>query len=70
MSAYDYKQSRKINDEGYGFFALLMATMRRADTENAERLGRAFPETWSELRARYNAPGGVLPGDEMNELPL
>jgi len=37
--------------------------MRDADTTNAARLRMAFPDTWDELQARYNAPGGLLIGD-------
>jgi hypothetical protein len=46
------------------FYALIQAAMRKADSGNAVRLWRAFPEVWVELNARYNAPGGKLPGDE------
>jgi hypothetical protein len=41
-----------------------MAAMRKADSFNIERLRVAFPETYRELTARYNAPGGRLPGDD------
>lgn len=45
------------------FAALIMAAARKADTNNLERLGQAFPEIVSEFRSRYNAPGGVLEAD-------
>jgi hypothetical protein len=31
--------------------------------ENTERLRAAFPGVWDELKARYQAPGGVIEGD-------
>ena len=43
------------------FYSLIMTAMRKADSDNTELLRRAFPEVWRELKARYNAPGGVLP---------
>lgn len=63
MSLYDYEQSRKLFESDVPFYALVMAAMRRADTDNIERLRTAFPELWHELNARYNAPGGVLDGE-------
>lgn len=59
MSYYDYKKSQEAEGE-YGFGALLMAAMRRADDINLAKLGRAFPDELKELKARYNAPGGLL----------
>ena len=63
MSLYDYQASKQIAQEGLSFYALIMAAMRRADTDNAHRLRVAFPDTWAELEARYNAPGGLLEGE-------
>jgi hypothetical protein len=63
MSLFDYEQSRRIAAEGYTFYALIMAAMRQADSGNAGKLARVFPETMAELKARYNAPGGLLETD-------
>jgi hypothetical protein len=63
MSRFEYQQSRRIAAEGYGFYALIMAAMRQADTDNAITLKTAFPAVWEELQARYNAPGGFLPDE-------
>ena len=52
--------TRYGDDEFYG---LIQACMRLADTDNLQRLKQAFPTQWSDLRAGYNAPGGMLPGD-------
>ncbi len=64
MSYYDYKQSVYIEMKQYPFYAIIMAAMRQADTDNAEKLRTMFPETWRELEARYHAPGGLLEGEE------
>ena len=64
MSLYDYKASQQIAAEDYPFYALIMAAMRPADSVNAELLRTAFPEVWADLTARYNAPRGVLPGED------
>lgn len=45
------------------FYALIAAAVSRADTYNLDALDRAFPGVVDEVRARYNAPGGVLDGD-------
>jgi len=63
VSYHEYEESLKLNAEDAPFFALIMAAMRKADSFNIERLRVAFPETYRELTARYNAPGGRLPGD-------
>jgi len=63
MSIRDYELSQHIAGQLYTFHSLVLAAMRRADGENLERLKTAFPSAWEELKARYNAPGGILPGD-------
>lgn len=63
MSAYDYLASFEISKTDPPFYALIMAAMRRADTENLAQLRAAFPDTYTELEARYNAPGGLLPDE-------
>lgn len=73
MSLHDYRQSRELSGasgaSGATFYALLMAAMRRADTDNTEKLKEAFPETYEELRQRYRAPGGVLDTDPKPAIP-
>lgn len=63
MSHYDYQFSQEPTLLVGPFYGLIMAAMRRADTNNLERLKRAFPQVWAELEARYNAPGGFIEGD-------
>ena len=61
---YDYLQSQKIASEGYYFYALLMAAMREADSDNTDKFRLMWPDVWDELQARYNAPGGLLEGEK------
>jgi hypothetical protein len=67
VSFYDYQASRRINAADEPFYALIMAAMRQADTSNLTLLRDAWPDTWAELEARYDAPGGALPGDREYE---
>lgn len=66
MSLEDYRLSAKlhsqVDDDNY--YALIMAAMRGADTNNLLMLKAAFPHIWAELQTRYNAPGGYLEGEQ------
>ena len=66
MSLYDYLESKEIERHGRSFYSLVMSAMRQADSENLELLREAFPLVWSELQARYHAPGGVLEGENVS----
>lgn len=66
MSIYDYEQSLALEGQGWSFYALIMAAMRQADTDNLDALRQAFPERYAEFQKRFNAPGGYLP-DEVPE---
>jgi len=50
------------------FYALIMAAMRKADSSNTDKLAAAFPDVWGELKARYHAPGGLLPSEQQKEV--
>ena len=63
MTLYDYRMGRQLESEGYPFYAVIMAAMRQADTENAIKLKSVFPTVWKELEERYHAPDGILPRD-------
>lgn len=63
MSLYEYQESKELKHKDVSFNALIMAAMRRADTSNIEKLKRCWPDVWTELEARYYAPGGLLPGE-------
>lgn len=67
MSLYDYKRSAHITAQDEPFYALLMACMRQADTDNADKLRANWPHIWDELQERYNAPGGFLKGELKEE---
>ncbi len=60
VSHYDYETSKQIAIRDWPFYALIMAAMRQADSVNLVFLKRAWPLVWSELQARYQAPGGLL----------
>lgn len=64
MSWYDYEQSKKINALDPPFYSLLMSAIRKADTANTAKLRSAWPDLWDEFAARYDAPGGYLPGED------
>lgn len=61
---HSYEVSKELNRKDYPFYALIMAAMRKADSYNMIRLQIAFPSIYEELKARYEAPGGMLPEDE------
>lgn len=63
MSHHDYLMSRAIEGQDYPFYAIIMAAYRKADTENQFKLEYMWPNQIAELKARYNAPGGVLESD-------
>lgn len=60
MSRFDYDVSREIAKNDPPFASLIMAAMRKADSTNIAKLAAVFPEIHDEVRARYNAPGGML----------
>lgn len=64
MSLYDYNQSLIISKDDPSFASLIMAAMRKADSENYCSLVRVFPELGYELKNRYDAPGGLLEGEK------
>ena len=64
MSLHSYLCSQALSTRDIPFSALIMAALRKADTSNAARLDAAFPDICDEMRARYNAPGGIL-GEEI-----
>lgn len=64
MSHYDYQKSAVIALHDFPFYALIMAAIRQADSDNQIKLERAFPETYQEFMQRYHAPGGYLDGEQ------
>lgn len=70
MSLHAYHYSIKLGLNDPPFEALIMAAMRKADTQNAMKLSAAFPRMYDELKARYHAPLGVLPEDGVEDMAL
>ena len=63
MSYHEYIMSREMERKDYPFYGLIMAAIRKADSNNIVKLRMAFPEVYAEFVRRYNAPGGILPED-------
>ena len=68
MSIYDYEVSKQIS-AGRGtepdppFAALIMAAIRKADSDNNALIQATWPEIYEEFKQRYNAAGGLLPSE-------
>jgi hypothetical protein len=45
------------------FYALIMAALLNADSDNAERLRECWPVVCDEAQRRYDAPGGLFEGE-------
>lgn len=60
MSLYDYRKSLEISKDDPSFAALIMAAMRKADSDNYCALVTQFPQIGYEMRNRHNASGGLL----------
>ena len=63
MSLFDYYEAVKLTQDDPPFYALIMAAMMRADSDNSVLLAEAFPEIFAEVTLRYNSAGGHLPDD-------
>lgn len=66
MGLHEYKCSLAISAGEPPFYAMVMALMRKADTDNAAKLRLMWPDVWEELSARHEAPGGILPTDDID----
>lgn len=49
--------------------SLMMLVIRKADTVNTAKIRAMWPELYEEFLERYNAPGGVLPGESWPNVP-
>lgn len=63
MSLYNFKVAITLQHEDVPFYALIMAALMRADSENYTVLARAFPEIEVETFNRYRSPNGKLLSD-------
>lgn len=68
LGLHAYHVSAILAQRDYPFYALIAAAMRKADSDNAEKLRLAFPDECRELQERYNAPLGVLPEDRVADM--
>ena len=62
MSFFDYRTSAQMGEAS--FYALIMAAYRRADSKNAALIQAAWPDVVTEVRERYNLPGGMYPHEQ------
>ena len=58
LNNYEYFESAKAATK-FGFYTLIAAAMRNADSDNLEKLKEAFPETYQLLKERHNNPSGA-----------
>lgn len=67
MSLHEYRRAIELKRADEPFYALVMAAIMRADSDNVARFAEAFPETYYETLLRYNSPGGELGRDRAEE---
>jgi hypothetical protein len=63
LGLHSYHYSLRLSRYDLTFESLIFAAISKSDWYNGERLRLAFPELFAEMRARYEAPGGVISGD-------
>ena len=63
MSYHDYRVGQEIVVDDPSFAAIIQAAMRKAGGDNLDILKAGWPNIWRDLQARYEAPGGLLPGE-------
>ncbi len=63
MSYHDYRVGQEIAVDDPTFAAIIQAAMRKAGGPNLDILKTGWPDIWRDLQARYEAPGGLLPGE-------
>lgn len=63
MSYHEYRLSQLLEKEELPLATLIMVALKKADDESAEKLKKAFPDIWKDLRTREKAKGGKLAGE-------
>lgn len=63
MSHSDYIEGQRLSLGDPPFSSIIQAAMRKAGGSNLSKLQKGWPEIWSDLQARYDAPGGRLSED-------
>lgn len=64
MTLHAYQRSLEVSALDAPFSSLIMAAIRKADTDNGARLMLMWPELWEEVEHRYWSGGGLLPGED------
>lgn len=64
LDLYAYQAGQEIIQTHPPFASLIYAALYRADSTNARILRAAFPRICGDAQARYDAPGGILPGEQ------
>jgi hypothetical protein len=67
-SIVDYQESLRLSKYDPSFSALLFALIRKADTDNLEKITKEWPELLDEFKLRYKSFGGALDEDELQYL--
>lgn len=60
----DYWKARRLVKEDFPFYAALAYLIQKADSDNLERIRRAWPGEVTRMQERHNAPGGAITEDE------
>lgn len=60
MSYSDYREALEISTKDPSFRSLVMALIRKADTDNTAKIVREWPAIYEEFCSRYHAPGGMF----------
>lgn len=67
MSLFDYRRAQELAAEHENVHAMLMACVLRGDSQIQAAIKAAMPDVYAETYARYNAPGGLLVGEQNHE---
>lgn len=59
----EYREGRIASAQGYGFYSLIEAAMRTADSEQIEVLRNAYPNVYADLMARYDSQNTRIVND-------
>lgn len=64
MHVTDYWRMLPLVREDLPFYAALAYLIRKADSDNLERLRHAWPEEVDEMMERHNVPAGAITPEE------
>lgn len=69
-SILDYQESLRLSKHDPSFSALIFSLIRKADSNNLEKIAREWPELLDEFKKRYKSFGGALDEDELQYLQV